>query len=120
MRKLVSASLDHMIRVEKASIVACPAPCMPRCIQGHDIATSGGVAALWARFRRHADLSEALSRYVFACRAYLETAANNGDCISPWNCLSSALKCICRFELSEFTDTFSRASFSTGVADIFL
>ena len=51
---------------------------------------------------------------------YFDTAANNGECSNPWNCLSSALKCICRFELSELTVTLSSASFSTGVADIFL
>jgi hypothetical protein len=25
---------------------------------------------------------------------YFDTAANNGECSNPWNCLSSALKCI--------------------------
>src|SRR5437763_618702 len=49
---------------------------------------------------------------------YFDTAANRSECNNDWNFLSSVLKCICRFELSEFTDTLSRAIFSVGVAVI--
>ena len=74
---------------------------------------------LWNK--RHHNEIEIQSRQFSGCRStYFDTAANNGECSKPWNCLSSALKCICRFELSELTVTLSSASFSTGVADIFL
>ena len=36
---------------------------------------------------------------------YFDTAANSGECINDWNSLSSLLKCISRFELSESTVT---------------
>jgi hypothetical protein len=49
---------------------------------------------------------------------YFDTAANKSECSSDWNCLSSALKCICKSEPSEFTSTFCSATFSIGVAVI--
>lgn len=51
---------------------------------------------------------------------YFETAANKSDFISDWNCLSSLLKCMVSFELSESTVIASIAVFSTGEAFIFL
>ena len=49
---------------------------------------------------------------------YFDTAANKSECSNDWNCLSSALKCICRLELSEFTFTLSSATLSIGLAVI--
>jgi hypothetical protein len=51
---------------------------------------------------------------------YFETAANRSDFIKAWNCLSSVLKCSCSLELSESTVNASIATFSTGLAFIFL
>jgi hypothetical protein len=53
-----------------------------------------------------------------AGETYFDTAANKSECSRDWNCLSSALKCICKSEPSEFTTTFCKATFSTGVAVI--